>query len=118
VRAQPGRTKKLIVAFHFHPTNQAGWKCDDCRRDGLEKKRRCGFLPEGEVGPERVVWARGRVSTTACPKSYITSDSLNWLENYFAWKLFRIHEEPPPARTVDAYCVLEDEVRKELSHGD
>ena len=39
--------KKLLVAFHFHFANQAGWKCDDCRRTGLENKRRCGWAGLG-----------------------------------------------------------------------
>ena len=42
--AERGGTKKLIVAFHFQFANQAGWRCDACRRNGLEKKRRCGWL--------------------------------------------------------------------------
>jgi hypothetical protein len=42
---------------------------------------------------------------------------LKWLEDYFAWKLFQMHQEPAEARTVDAYGVLENELRKELSHG-
>ena len=36
VRARDGadgrRTKKLLVAFHFQFSNQAGWECDACRR--------------------------------------------------------------------------------------
>ena len=31
-RADAARTKKLIVAFHFQFSNQAGWRCDVCRR--------------------------------------------------------------------------------------
>ncbi len=45
MRPDGERKKKLIVAFHFQYANQAAWKCDSCRRGGLELKRRCGFIP-------------------------------------------------------------------------
>ena len=47
VRAVGGREKKLIVAFHFQFSNQAGWECDACRRAGLEVRRRCGWTARG-----------------------------------------------------------------------
>ena len=43
-RAERRRKKKLLVAFHFQFSNQAGWECDACRRSGLEIRRRCGWL--------------------------------------------------------------------------
>ena len=36
--AKRPRTKKLIVAFHFEFSNQAGWKCDVCRKVRPGKK--------------------------------------------------------------------------------
>ena len=56
------RTKKLIVAFHFQFSSQAGWRCDVCRRTGLEKKRRCGWLPVStRIAREAGLGARARI---------------------------------------------------------
>ena len=113
------RTKKLIVAFHFQFANQAAWKCDSCRASGLEKKRNCGWLNLSPVPGGRPVWARGRVSSETCPASYITSRSLAWIEKFSAWRLLGgMRLEELPARTVDALCILENELRRELSDGE
>ena len=58
--AERGRKKKLIVAFHFQFSNQAGWKCDACRRSGLERERRCGWLGWPHDGRARLRCGRGR----------------------------------------------------------
>src|SRR5215471_12533638 len=86
VRFKRGRKKKLIVAFHFLRSDSAGWKCDQCRRQSLERKRRCGFLSESERGTPRVIWARGRTSTQECPKSLVTPGSIALVESFCAWK--------------------------------
>jgi len=88
VRVERDRKKKLIVAFHFLSGNQAGWKCEPCRRQGLEGTRRCGFIAEEQRGARRVVWARGRAATEECPRSWVTPESVVWVEWYFAWKSF------------------------------
>jgi hypothetical protein len=91
---------------------QAGWKCDDCRKLGLEKKRNCGWLGAGDG---RVVWLAGRdVTTTECPVSYLTGESVAFLEDFYAneaiggggsvWQW--------PARKVEAFVVLRAEQRK------
>ena len=60
------------------------------------------------------MWARYHASTTACPKSLITSESLALLEAYYAWKhLGRVDFRTLGAREVDAFCALE----KELAEG-
>src|SRR3954468_5537067 len=99
------RTKKLIVAFHFQFSNQAGWRCDTCRKSGLAMKRRCGWLPVNvDKTPSVPVWVRGRVGSTECPKSYVTSESLALLEQFYAWKLLgSIDPKTLPARTMDAF---------------
>lgn len=112
MRAERERKKKLIVAFHFHSASQAGWRCDVCRKQGLEAKRRCGFLAEEQRGPRRAVWVRGRVGIEECPKSAATAASLEWLEKFFGWKFAGgggVSELP--AKDADAILTLEAEWR-------
>ena len=116
--AEHGRTKKLIVAFHFEFSNQAGWKCDDCRKSGLERKRRCGWLPPDAVEPPRLVWARRGVSLDTCPKPYITAESLSLVEEFFVRRRWRaIDEKDLTARQVQAYTILEQQLAAETAAG-
>jgi|SRR5688572_29232481 hypothetical protein len=115
MRVDSGRKKKLIVAFHFQFSNQTAWKCDTCRKQGLERRRNCGWLGANEGSS--VVWARRDTRLTTCPKSYITPDSLELLDNYYTGKLFGFGDlSNVPARVVDAYCVLEKLVAEERAH--
>jgi hypothetical protein len=113
VLLERGRTKKLTVAFHFQYANQATWKCDTCRKQGLQQKRGCGFLPHDPDNP-RIIWARKNVSVTNCPVSYITSDSISWLEEHHAWRfggkpdVMTLH-----AKSAEAFTILEHELLKE-----
>lgn len=119
MRLEPGRTKKLIVAFHFQFANQAAWKCDQCRKSGLEKTRRCGWLPGAGEGAGSPVWARNGVAVTTCPVSYIEAQSLAWIEEYVAWKTLGSTDWTRlPARTVEAFCFLERETAKERRNGE
>jgi len=120
VRLERGRAKKLIVAFHFQFANQAGWKCDDCRKNGLEKRRNCGWLKQRGPAPERPVWIRKHAVAAECPVSYITPQSAAWLEEFTAWKLLgtRPRLDALPAKTVEAFCVLENEYRREVADGE
>ena len=118
MRAERGRTKKLIVAFHFQFSNPAGWKCDDCRRNGLETKRQCGRTggPGPGTGP-RAVWARGRAVAASCPKTLIDGETAAWLHAYSVWKRFGFPDMLRlPARDVEAMTVLEQEFQ-EMSRG-
>src|ERR1035441_2449457 len=81
-RVEPRRTKKLLVAFHFQFSNQAGWECDACRRSGLEVRRRCGWLGLPHDGKGAPVWARKAVAIESCPKSYITAESEGLVEDF------------------------------------
>jgi hypothetical protein len=114
VRAFGRRAKKLIVAFHFQFANQAGWRCDDCRRNGLELKRRCRWAPAAAATPKRVVWARNQTAVTTCPKSYITAQSTAWLEEFYVWRrLGGIRPDRLTARQAEAYLLIEDELGRE-----
>jgi hypothetical protein len=121
VRPERGRTKKLIVAFHFQFANQAGWKCEECRKNGLEAKRRCGWLAEsglrGRPGAGKMVWGRRRVFLDTCPRSFVSAESIGLVEAFAAWKLIGSGDFASlPARTADAFCVLENELRAEMSN--
>jgi hypothetical protein len=113
-----GRTKKLTVAFHFQYANQAAWKCDTCRKQGLEKKRRCGFLPKPPDSGS-AVWARNNVSVSECPVSYITSDSITALEEFHLW---RLGGKPDlmslPAKSAEAFTIFQHELLKEQDHNE
>jgi len=99
--------------------DRAGWDCEQCRRQGLDVRRRCGFLPEDRRGPRKVVWARRRAGTEECPKSFVTPESVAHVEKFVVWKLsgggalwgFT-------AREADALLTLDEEWRAELTHGE
>jgi len=61
-----------------------------------------------------VIWARKTIAVTNCPTSYVTPESLSLLEEFHAWKLFGTTDVYRlPARTVEAFGVLENELRSE-----
>jgi hypothetical protein len=112
------RKKKLIVAFHFQLGNKAAWSCDICRKSGLERKRRCGWLVNVEATPSTIVWARGRTTLATCPTSTITPESVALLEEFHAWKLLGAGSFfDLPARLVHAIFILENELRAERNDG-
>ena len=111
MRAVGSRKKKLIVALHFQFSNQAGWECETCRKAGLETKRRCGWIPLALETPPRVIWAKNTVATMVCPKSFVTAQSLAWVEEYLVRrKLGQTGIEGLGAREVEAFLILEHEL--------
>jgi hypothetical protein len=53
-----------------------------------------------------------------CPKSYITPESLTLIEEFHVRKLFGFGDITElPARTVDAFCILERESIAERRNG-
>lgn len=115
MRAKRRATKKLIVAFHFLRGDGARWECDACRKQGLEARRRCGFLPVEKLGAKRIVWARGSAFTEECPKSLLTAESLELLERFVAARAWGWKN--PTAREADAFLALEQELRAEGLNG-
>ena len=102
-----------MVAFHFLNGSQAGWTCEQCRRQGLEATRRCGWLPEEQRGARRPVWVRGRASAEECPTSLVTPQSIEWVERFFVWKLLGNGSVTElPAKVADALLMLEKEWRE------
>ena len=107
-----------MVAFHFSRGNEAGWRCDVCRENGLERARRCGWLPEHERGLEAVVWARRGVRVSECPRSLVTPASAAEVERFWIWqagggKLTL----GMSAKRAEAMLVLRGELERE-KHGD
>lgn len=85
---------------------------------GLEKQRRCGFLPEAEKAPERPVWSRGPIVLTECPVSFIRPESLTTIEEHHVWRMGeRGALREYPAKTVEGFAVLESELLREKNHG-
>ena len=65
-----------------------------------------------------VVWARRNIAVDACPVSYISAGSTAWIHEFHAWKLFGGFDLfELPARTVEAFCILENEFRAEMKSG-
>jgi hypothetical protein len=123
VRADRRTKKKLIVAFHFQLASaqladRAGWDCDSCRRNGLERKRRCGFLPADQRGAPRIVWGRRQVSSQECPKSFVTGESMALLEEFFVGRRLSIPDSlDTEARKADAFVILRDLMEREERDG-
>ena len=72
-----------------------------------------------DTGPPRVVWARRSVATDTCPVSCITAESIALVQEFHAWKLVGgVDLYSLPARTVDGFCILEQELRLEIKNGE
>jgi len=77
-------------------------------------KRRCGWMPEALKTPERIVWARNDSATSICPVSFVTAQSMAWIEDYLVRrKLGGRGIDGLDAREVEAFLILEDEITKE-----
>ena len=66
-----------------------------------------------------MVWARKSVRTQACPKSYVTAESLCWLEEFHVWRAG--HREGLmnlETRKADAFLLLEAEMERENNHAE
>ena len=67
---------------------------------------------------ERVVWARKHASTDRCPKSFVTAQSLAWLEKFVVRR--RLGQKWPEelgAREAEAFLILESEWEAEMQNG-
>ena len=116
MRSKRRTTKKLTLAFHFSRADQAGWKCDACRKAGLDEKRRCGWL--GLDAGAAPVWARGGVAAYRCPKSLVTAESQGWLEVHTLLSRFGATAVMDlAARDVEAFFLIENEIAKGKSDG-
>jgi hypothetical protein len=69
-------------------------------------------------GAERVVWARGGVAVTRCPRSLVTAESEALLEEFLVWKRVGAALGELTARQVEAFVVLENAVEQEKRNGE
>ena len=89
-----------------------------CRQNGLEVKRRCGFLPDEKRGEARIVWGRKQTQSDECPKSLVTPESVERVERFFARKHFGVRRPGQVwARDADAFLALEQEWQREQLNG-
>jgi hypothetical protein len=92
-----------------------------CRQNGLEVKRRCGFLPDEKRGEPRIVWGRKQTQSDECPRSFVTGESLAMVEEFFVRRRFGVGDsiglEVMAARKVDAFLILRDEMENEERDG-
>ena len=66
-----------------------------------------------------MVWARGGVALTECPKPVITAESEALVEEYLVWKrLGPAAVGKLSARQAEAFVVLESAIEREKSHGE
>jgi hypothetical protein len=64
------------------------------------------------------VWARGPVLLTECPQSFIRPESLTLLEEHHAWRMGGSGDlRAYPAKSVEAFTVLESELLRENNNG-
>jgi hypothetical protein len=64
-----------------------------------------------------MVWARRHVSTAICPKSLVSAQSWQWLEEFYALKRSQAVEfRQLPARDAEAFLVIERELAAESNN--
>lgn len=79
-----------------------------CRKNGLETKRRCGWLQSSIPDSGLPVWARKHVTLNTCPKSYISAESEALVEEFLVWRrLGGAQLAALSARQVDAFMILD-----------
>ena len=89
-----------------------------CRRSGLEKRRRCGWLGAQAEALGPPVWVRKGVAIESCPKYFITAESEAWLEEFLVWRRLGGRDARElSARQVEAFAILEREHAAEMKDG-
>jgi hypothetical protein len=64
------------------------------------------------------VWGRKHVTTEECPKSLVTGESLVLVEEFFVRGRLGVKSSlETPARRVDAFVILQDEMEREERDG-
>ena len=64
------------------------------------------------------MWARKDVALGVCPKSYITGESMAWLDEFVVQRrLGRTDISRLSGRQVDAFLILEEAAAREIRDG-
>ena len=75
-------------------------------------------MPAALETPPRVIWARGQAATDVCPRSFVTAESIGWVEEFLVRKWLRL---ALPAdlnmRQAEAFLILEQQLKLENSGG-
>ena len=70
-----------------------------------------------ETAPH-VVWTRRHVATDVCPQSFITAQSLGWIEEFLVWKRLGLNLTfDLGARQAEAFIILEEQLSLEKQNG-
>lgn len=65
------------------------------------------------------MWGRKHVLVSACPKSYVSAESMALVEEFsFRRRFGQMSPEDLTARQADAFMVLEAELAREIKDGD
>jgi hypothetical protein len=89
-----------------------------CRKSGLERRRRCGWLKPGTDKRGAPVWGRRELVLWTCPKSLITAESQTLVEEFLLRKrLGSMDFSQLQARQVEAFAILEREFSLEMKNG-
>ena len=83
-------------------------------------RRRCGWIADASKGEANtLVWARGGVALTCCPKPAVTPESEALVEEFLVRRrLGGMDFESLSARQVEAFLILEQALAAELSDGE
>ena len=66
-----------------------------------------------------MVWARGGIAMTRCPRSSITAESETAVEEFLIWKRVGAAAAGElTARQVEAFVILENAMEREKRNGD
>ena len=89
-----------------------------CRKSGLEKTRRCGWLGNTDEPKGPPVWARKNVALHTCPKSFVTSDSQALVEEFLVRRRLGVIDiRDLSAKQVEAFALLEKALTAEIKDG-
>lgn len=57
------------------------------------------------------------MTSEECPRSFVSPQSVAWIEEFHAWRVGRLRELLPlPSKTAEAFAVLEGETERARNH--
>jgi len=90
----------------------------DLSFERLGKARNCAWVNTEPPEKARTVWSRAGVFSVQCPKSIVTAQSLQFLEQFGFWKQFGGYDIwSIEAKSADALALLEQAWQEENQRG-